>query len=262
MNAYLASLEELFPAIIKTTTKPANTPTNTTTSHQSSSPRKHTYAEVAKPTSSLAVAAQTAPRKLNSITNLVSLQTASRKNSSRTSQNTTQTASSLIIYAVANPDQILIDKADPVEANTTRMDTLEAAVRSLEDELRTMRHLITNIHSLIIQSQPAPTSSPSVSSPDHDMTSQPTTPSTTTKNKSHKSRHSQQSPLPSKQTPEMTAHLASLEELFPAIIKTTTKPANTSTNTTTSHQSTSSPTSEKSTGPPLNTRKEQRGGNQ
>jgi hypothetical protein len=70
-----------------------------------------------------------------------------------------------------------------------------------------------------------------------------------------KSHHSQQSPLPSKQTPKMTAYLASLEEQFPAIIKTTTKPANTSTNTTTSHQSTSSRTSEKSTGPTLNTRK-------
>jgi hypothetical protein len=253
MNAYLASLEELFPAIIKTTTKPANTPTNTTTSHQSSSPRKHTYAEVAKPTSSLAVAVQTAPRKRNSITNLVSLQTVSRKNSSRTSPNTTQTASSPIITTVANSDQI--DKADPVATNTTRIDTLEAAVRSMEEELKMMRHLIIDIRSLIIQSQPAPTSSPSVSSPDHEMPSQPTTPSTTTKNKSHKSRHSQQSPLPSKQSPKMIAYLASLEELFPAIIKTTTKPANTPTNTTTSHQSTSSPASEKSTGPPLYTRK-------
>jgi hypothetical protein len=235
MNAYLASLEELFPAIIKTTTKPANTPTNTTTSHQSSSPRKHTYAEVAKPTSSLAVAAQTAPRKLNSITNLVSLQTASRKNSSRTSQNTTQTASSPIIYAVANPDQMLIDKADPVEANTTRMDTLEAAVRSLEDELRTMRHLITNIHSLIIQSQQAPTSNPSANSPDQDMPSQPTTPSTTPKNESHKSRNSQQSPAEGDKSHHSKNRSRSRDN---------------------------SPASDKSTEPPLTAQKEQRGGNQ
>jgi hypothetical protein len=235
MTAHLAALEELFPAIIKTTTKPANTSTNTTASHQSTSTGRKSYAEVITPSSSLAVAVQTAPSKSSRITNLVSLQTTSRKNNSRTSPNTTQTASSSIINTVANSDQMLIDEADPVATNTTRIDTLEAAVRNMEEELKMMRNLIIDIRSLIIQSQPAPTSSPSVSSPDHDMTSQLTTPSTTPMKKPHKGRNSQQSPAEDDKSQHSKNRSRSREH---------------------------SPVAETSTEPPLNTHKEQRGGNQ
>jgi hypothetical protein len=132
---------------------------------------------------------------------------------------------------------MLIDEADSVATNTTRIDTLEATVRRMENELSAMRLMITEIHSrVIIQSQQAPTSSSSLSSQDHDMPSQ-SSPPTTTPMKSHKTRHSQRSPAEDDKTQHSKNHNHSRSREH-------------------------SPASDKSTEPPLNTHKEQRGSNQ